>query len=421
MNGSKRVKFLSEWSRDQKLVVLGLLVSVITAWIAVLTLDDAPESVRNEDLQLMVGVKTEYAEVEEADRDGAAEQTYSVDYRTETHRTVASPNVRIFYTSDYFSTIDSVGFAKKTGVFDDQHFFLPRIGIDVKVNNNGELPVFLERATIEVSHSEPDQQPLIVFPHQWGAVREIVIANEGWSEPTSMWLEAGIVDVRGNKLLRTYPLVGTKSSPGSSTYHFSIMPILRDFCGTTAPFADADTLSENATYRQKAAVWSQIYRECHRLRQYAITYEPPGIYAGDGNPDYPGYGEGEIIIALFGRLRWTWIDGDGKPRSNAMNIATRVQVSPPYGLGAPGFPPTGTYDVKLRVRGDRYSVDVRDFSQSVQPRGSDRFIFWVGADRSSQHRFTIKLYYNGGKEVSTVPIMLDYLMPRGNYAALRKD
>ena len=104
---------------------------------------------------------------------------------------------------------------------------------------------------------------------------------------------------------------------------------------------------------------------------------------------------------------------EGVGGAQTLPFATDVGITPPEGLGAAGFVPTGDYDAELDVDGTDYEVVLADdFSQRVGPRDVDRFTIWVGAERSSAHVFAVVLRLVGGDELRSAPVRLDYFMPR---------
>ena len=124
-----------------------------------------------------------------------------------------------------------------------------------------------------------------------------------------------------------------------------------------------------------------------------------------------------IGVQAEGALTFEWRDAGGTRVSETVLFTVDVAITPPEGLGAGGFDPTGDYTLALRTKGAGYRV-VQAISQPLAPKSFDRFILWVGAERSSRHRMRVVLRYNEDEEVRSPAVELDYLMPRANRLAL---
>ena len=81
----------------------------------------------------------------------------------------------------------------------------------------------------------------------------------------------------------------------------------------------------------------------------------------------------------------------------------------PQPVGAPR-PPSWTYQVKLRTQGHDYHKAV-PIPQALIAGETDRFLFTIAAEQSSQHDFTLTLLYNGTKGLSCGPVTLDLFIP----------
>jgi hypothetical protein len=396
----------STWSRQDKIALASTIIAVIAIGVSAWQAEDEPRvvPVRREDIQLILSVEQKYAQLDESEQDDVDEYQYRVHYDLTKGGTRSLPVAHIKYASEYFQLLDGDGLIKRTGILGDgPYFFLPQVGIDIKILNDSELPVFIHEAVVEVVRSRENLQPLMMFVHGFQVTRAVAFVNEGWAEPIDMVFEARLINRATGEATKTYMLKAGDSS-SEQYYAFSIMPILQDLCEPSTPFDAAEALEDTASFEVTAAVWSRIYASCDRLRPFALSYEPPG---------HDGWGDGEIIVALNGTLRWAERDAEGRSRNHTLNAATEVQITPAKELGAAGFPPTGDYDVKLRTTGSAYTIPIR-ISQPIPPRGFDRFVLWIGADHSSVHDFVVRLRYNEDGEIRTTPIKLEYLMPRSN-------
>lgn len=112
---------------------------------------------------------------------------------------------------------------------------------------------------------------------------------------------------------------------------------------------------------------------------------------------------------MKGELKYRQFEVDGSITAVSNSIAVPVYLGTP-GSGAPA-PPTYDYSVALRPAGERYSVTV-PISQALAAGETDRFLFTMGADKSSFHEFSLLLRYNGREELRSGPISLEIFRPR---------
>jgi hypothetical protein len=67
--------------------------------------------------------------------------------------------------------------------------------------------------------------------------------------------------------------------------------------------------------------------------------------------------------------------------------------------------------VKLDVEGRNYEKRI-PVSHALEPSEADRFLIVVNVDRSSHHRFRLRLGLTGGEELSSGEIDLEAIVPR---------
>jgi hypothetical protein len=82
------------------------------------------------------------------------------------------------------------------------------------------------------------------------------------------------------------------------------------------------------------------------------------------------------------------------------------------------------YNVKLDITGldvvgQHYERRIQ-LSQALKPHDFDRFTIRIAANKSSIHRFRLRLLYDNRFAIDSPPIELDLFMPRGSESFLRK-
>ena len=315
---------------------------------------------------------------------------------------------------DYATSVMDVPF-KSVGMLGEGPFFaLPKIGIDIKLVNNTNEAIFVTDAVINVSESWLNSDPLLVSIQHDGIVGYLTWLNDGWAEPEAISASVRIAGTDTETI--ELPFLSEPDALIDATiYNFDIAPILSkagidvDAYRTARAYDEDD---ENAI-----SVWKDIKATCIRefgdLNDVAeflelITGEP--VNPSDITDQQIGSAPVSCSVMLDGLLTMTWIN-EGALQTREQSFVISVMVTPPDGLGSAGFQPTGLYDVKLRPKGAAYTIKV-PISQPVPPKGFDRFVLWVGAEKSSIHDLEVTLKYNQDGEIVTPPIRINYLRPR---------
>lgn len=344
----------------------------------------------------------------------------------------------IWYTSPYFDSSDTLAGMPH----DDFPFFaLPRVGLDVKLQNtSGELLYFSEAALL-VQESTPIVRPMIVYDHSESQLGSLVFVNEGWAEPDGISLKANIPLLGGEARVvelipDAYPV---KGDGPVSNYAYSIHPLLEEFgFDTEAVRRYARLFEENAEVSDedvRAEFYSLQRIVDARCAEFsarvdwgsALASRRGSKVAGLSVEDLlrsveeldEGTGSGCAVPVNF-VFAYRWRDEKGSTQVVEVVGMGLVNLTWPDGLGSGGFNPTGEYSVELRYAGRDYEVGV-PISHPVDGGGVDRLTIWLGAKRSSNHVFRVVLRSVTGREVRSDPIKLDYLMPRSNIEYLMKE
>ena len=340
---------------------------------------------------------------------------YDVHYEAED----AASGLTLTYSSDYFEPD-----AKEVGLLSEGPYFaLPKVGLDLKLVNNTDEVIFLTEAIIDVKDSRPDNRPLLAFTHNVGNVGEIEFSSDGWGEPSLLNVMANIEHPQSHEM--SLPMRKTESFvPNAPRYLFDILPLLEPFGISSEDYKTARALSENegdVDYREIHQAWAKVHVPCMHAfatrQMLADTYSM--IYGQDPAPGPITLTDEDLAKSPYGcdapikgNLIMTW-NGEAGEQSQTIRFDTRVSITPPDGLGAAGFEPTGAYDVEFRHTGANYMLRV-PLSQPIGPKAFDRFFLWMGAPQSSNHEFTVRLQYNEDKELVSKPVKLTYIRPRYN-------
>jgi hypothetical protein len=75
-------------------------------------------------------------------------------------------------------------------------------------------------------------------------------------------------------------------------------------------------------------------------------------------------------------------------------------------------PPTCHYSVKFDVENQNYERHI-SLAQALKPQEVDHFTIQIAADKSSIHRFKLRLLYNNGLVIESPTVELRLFMPRG--------
>ena len=341
-------------------------------------------------------------EPEYVDADGQHAVKYVVDK--------SGGDIAIAYQTD---AID--GAVKSVGILGEGPFFaLPKVGIDIKMVNNTDEAIFVTDAVIDVRTSQTNTDPLLISIQHEGIVGYIDWLNDGWGEPDLAEISARIVGSDAAFVaLSAEPEPDTLSD--ALIYRFDIAPLLADIGIEKAAYDRARSALDNDDYAPEH--WQDIQAKC--LRAYGSLQDiAEFIEMISGEAVDPATMTDEQIGAVpfgcaaevEGELTFTW-NKNGTAQTRSRKFTLPVMITPPDGLGAAGFQPTGAYEFELKTDGTNYTINV-PISQPVAPAGFDRFVLWLGAAKSSSHDFEIRLQYNQDGEIKSQPIRLEYLRPK---------
>ena len=210
------------------------------------------------DVELVVGLATEEPPDE---LDGPA--FHDVVYTGE--RTDSA--LHVTHTSDYSRALAEGVEVRHVGLLGEGPFFaLPRVGLDIKVVNNSDFPVYLHEAVIEVEASEADETPLLVLSHSEADFGHVGFTNDGWAEPdrVSLWIQ--LVSPETGERSRRFALPRVEDEEYPSSYWFSMDPVIAAYCDDPAVLRRAEARAATAVkYEDALAAWQTVRQSCRGL------------------------------------------------------------------------------------------------------------------------------------------------------------
>jgi len=121
---------------------------------------------------------------------------------------------------------------------------------------------------------------------------------------------------------------------------------------------------------------------------------------------------------VSGELEFVGRTSRGADRKHQVEFATEVWIFNENRVGAPA-PPSYQYHVKFEVDGSSYQRRVPT-SHVLKPQEADRFTIKIGMDKSSEHRFRLKLLYNQ-TETRSYEIVMKTFVPRSGVRYLTES
>ena len=120
---------------------------------------------------------------------------------------------------------------------------------------------------------------------------------------------------------------------------------------------------------------------------------------------------GEALV--YGTLDYSWNRPDHTVIREQLRFFAKVFLTNANRYGRP-LSPTAEYQVLLETARSDYQV-VAPISHELQPSDSDRFNVRIGAQQSSRHRLNLRLVYNDGLTLPSIPVSLEMFVPRRGF------
>ena len=292
--------------------------------------------------------------------------------------------------------------------------------LDVKLVNNTDKTVYFHEILFRVKRSQLDPTPVPVI-RGTGYNMAITLENVGWGAMEQCLLRfslAGWSDVEGQPESNHFP------------YEVQLGDIVEDskrvaledfFVQVGADLRLLEMLSESEggdkdwVYFPSASSLGDVFNDTtqprtkQNLRRLPFT-EYNDLLAKALGPFPDGAGR------LTGRLDYGQTDYNGTKSRHTIGVMARVEIGGPC-LGLPG-PPSYSYNVRFEVDGVDYMKRV-PISQWLGAGATDRFLLFIGAERSSVHDFDLVLRYNDSQQIESRAVHLALFISRPDARRVR--
>jgi hypothetical protein len=271
--------------------------------------------------------------------------------------------------------------------------------LDIKVVNNGKDSLFISGAVFEVDQSEVDREPIIIIQGDFFSndARRILLINDGWGDVERPVLRFNLMPSNPHDWTRERGF-----AKPAVTLQQPFTNVLQCESFSEAAEVDISQVFNNAGVNLERLAALTKGRIPLLRPQEVLTPEEYDQFKKTLGPF------ADNLALVEGEIEYNTSAAPAGKR--IVRFATFVHL---YDMILPSAvaPPTYEYKVLLQTEGLRYSVPV-NVSQAIKPGETDRFTFRVAAPESSHHRFRIRFFYNGQKELLSEPISLKIFVPR---------
>jgi hypothetical protein len=318
--------------------------------------------------------------------------------------------LRIEKSMDYLSNYE------KGGIIEPIHFIWVPFewdfpNLDLKIVNNSDETIFLTEVVFDVEESRLDPFPVLVIkPDSFrGNALHFLLLNEGWGEVRNLKARFHLTPIRrsGSAPIFEEPYPHEVAvGDFSERFNVNIADAFRDagvdFDGLKLVGNVWRWRGDGVTVRDSRGKDINM-TEVEYARKRASCLGP--------------FKEGGAIVS--GELEFDGLILDGKSKKHKVKFVTEVWLYDEHLAGVPA-PPTYQYGTKFQVEGKRYQRRV-SISHVLKPQEADRFNIKIGMDKSSQHRFRLKLLYNNEQDIELPEILLTAFIPRSGIEYLQEE
>lgn len=376
--------------RLKKIKLVAILIAIGTITIAVATFYEAIQSLASPFTKDSGRIIIDFRLASYDDKDVQKQINPNSDFRyvenSSGHIEATSKYISGFY-KDNTILIPQLGYYEPPS-FESLHFPI----FDLKLINNTKETIVLDKLIFEVESSEIDERPLIYL---YTAVYQedklcLSMINEGWKE----WKSCSLY-------FNFFPLNSVPNKRASENDHFAH--------SATIPFFENKHNLDLTSYLESEGVDVAFLRDHFNEGEY-VTTESNDIYlrALSRFSDYRNW-FGEYEAGIDGIIVIT----DHNNKLYRLSIRGRVVLLTIPGLGG-GLETYDHYEVKLRTQGKNYIIN-HPVSISLTPNEPLRMFLTIAADKSSMHRFKVKLNNINNIDVYSNPVDLHILLPKSSY------
>lgn len=266
----------------------------------------------------------------------------------------------------------------------DNHVRLKNPGFEIKINNNSADNIMLEDIQLEVSRSETNTFPVIIFTQ--GFSTDIPIFNFGFGK--------AIKPVMRFNIQKTEAPIDYRKPFKHKMRLPDIPPVDKSYYTWHSGFA---TLEKALDAEGMDGAW--------------LRNVEPGVFEDVSadtvlGPKKLGRFVGDRDVRIVGALTYTGKLPDGSMREFTFHFNYIMDLSPPEFGGDSGEIYHSAYNIKLEADKKQYKKRI-NVNESVAPKSDSRFYLYLSSGTSAYHLFDIVIHYNGQKEMRLKNIFLN--------------
>lgn len=284
--------------------------------------------------------------------------------------------------------------------------------LDIKVVNNTGKTIFFTKAEFLIDDSHLDASPILLMGGR-GYEMQMAILNLGWGPIHDARLRFDLIPEHRDKdpdLEGLFAKGQDFHNAIAVTENESVIRV--DFASALASLGvDVDTIKNRpieSTYFENSTTY--VFKD----KNGNVTKMNEQQYRERLKKAYGPFVTGSALF--IGEL--SYADPSNPSKRKSLKLVNQIVFGEP-GVGAPR-PPSFRYNVKFEVEGRNYTQEVA-LAQELKPQEADRFTIRIAADKSSFHRFKLRLIYNNGKVITSPPITLGLFMPQDVERYLQED
>jgi len=273
------------------------------------------------------------------------------------------------------------------------------VTFDFKIVNNSDESIFFNKVVFDVEDSHTDTQPLLVFSNFMG-----------WSNESFTVYQENWIPIKNAKVF--YNIYNCDTDDKNINYeHFRYSEKLKvDGLKPIDVSISNALVKEGINTAKLKPVGNQDISQME-IRQTERGIKEIRTILGKYAPSYLApMSSDPIYILTAGKIEYQYEDTDGKIITDYVKFKEYVEVAGGWEYGAYG-PSSFDYKSNLQIDAKNYQITT-SVSQYLKPKDVDRFTISLNAEKSSIHKFKIKLYNSDSLVYRSKPIFLHYLLPR---------
>ncbi|MGZ2421242.1 caspase family protein [Rhizobium laguerreae] len=353
-----------------------------------------------------VVVDVQFADASDETVGDKLNQSSEYDYRDVTNVTGSNDGL-VFPNTDYFVTRSERGRAFINA--EQVGYFAPPEGIgiwypsfpilDLVARRAIEEDVVLSEIVVDVEYSRPDKTPYtnVICPSDQFC--ELVLVNEGWSKVKEAVFDYDIIgfvepdiDILADQL-KSRPDKSFKygSRTGSFSHHINL-DLSVGAADYLSDFKMYQFAFDNPPWQNGAEGPIPAKGAPNGYKEWIANHE--GAYSGPSHSNDEASG-----LWVVGRLTVTPLESG--TAQEVIDVCSPIPISAPEGLGGGAIEYSQVKHIKLRTKGDKYSVSRGIGYLLDRDTKTYRGLVPIMADMTSIHKVRISLFGDGGRNLYT--------------------